>query len=70
MLILTRRVGEKLIIGEDVTVSILSVKGHQIRVGIEAPRDVQIHREEIYLRIQEERKNLNGAYSGRLSLHK
>jgi len=70
MLILTRRIGEKLIIGEDVTVSILSVKGHQIRVGIEAPRDVQIHREEVYLRIQEERKALNGTYSGRLSLHK
>ena len=77
MLILTRRIGEKLIIGEDVTISILSVKGHQIRIGIDAPRDVQIHREEVYLRILEERKTLegpkklNGAYSnGHFTMHK
>ncbi len=56
MLILTRRVGEKLIIGENVTVTILGVKGNQIRIGIDAPPEVQIHREEIYLRIMAERE--------------
>ena len=55
MLILTRRVGEKLVIGDDVIVTVLGVKGHQIRVGIEAPREVQVHREEIYQRILKER---------------
>ena len=56
MLILTRRIGEKLIIGENVTVSILAVKGNQIRVGIDAPLEVEVHREEIYQKIQSERK--------------
>lgn len=55
MLVLTRRVGEKLVIGDDVTVSVLGVKGNQIRVGIEAPLEVQVHREEIYQRILKER---------------
>jgi len=55
MLVLTRRVGEKLVIGDDVTVSVLGVKGNQIRVGIEAPLEVQVHREEIYRRILKER---------------
>lgn len=54
MLILTRKPGEKLIIGDDVELSVLSVKGNQVRIGIEAPKDVPVHREEIYLRIQNE----------------
>ena len=61
MLILTRRVGEKLIIGEDVTVTVLSVKGNQVRIGIDAPRDVSVNREEIYQRILKEKKALNGS---------
>ena len=55
MLILTRRIGEKLVIDENVIISILSAKGSQIPIGIEAPRDVQVHREEIYQRILRER---------------
>ncbi len=54
MLILTRRVGETLMIGDEVTVTILGVKGNQVRVGVNAPRDVAVHREEIYERIKRE----------------
>lgn len=54
MLILTRRVGETLMVGDDVTVTVLGVKGNQVRIGVNAPKDVSVHREEIYLRIQEE----------------
>lgn len=56
MLILTRRVGEKLVIGENVTITILGIKGNQIRIGIDAPAEVQVHREEIFQRILMERK--------------
>jgi len=52
MLVLTRRVGETLIVGNDVSVTILGVKGNQIRIGVNAPKDVTVHREEIYERIQ------------------
>ena len=54
MLILTRRVGETVMIGHDVTVTVLGVKGNQVRLGVNAPKDVAVHREEIYERIKRE----------------
>jgi len=61
MLILTRRVGESVMVGADVTVTVLGVKGNQVRVGINAPKSVAVHREEIYERIQREQARETGA---------
>ena len=63
MLILTRRVGESIMIGDDVTFTVLATRGNQIRLGITAPQNVSVHREEIYNRIQQERAS--GVYDER-----
>jgi carbon storage regulator len=64
MLILTRRVGETVMIGNDVTVTILGVKGNQVRVGINAPKNVAVHREEIYERIKREQQGDSNSHGG------
>ncbi len=61
MLILTRRVGESLIIGDDVVINILGVKGNQVRIGVDAPKEISVHREEIYDRIQAEKDQGNSS---------
>ena len=64
MLILTRRMGETLMIGEDVTVTVLGVKGNQVRLGVNAPRNVAVHREEIFERIKNEGEDAPEAFDG------
>ena len=59
MLILTRRVGETLMVGDEVTVTVLGVKGNQVRIGVNAPKEVAVHREEIYDRIKQEKMEGN-----------
>ena len=70
MLVLSRRIGENLIIGDDITVSILSIKGGQVRIGIEAPKDLSVHREEIYRRIQGKEKKTNGLHTPQYGMRK
>jgi len=60
MLILTRRVGETLMVGDDITITVLGVKGNQVRIGVNAPRTVAVHREEIYERIKHEQNQKDG----------
>ena len=69
MLILTRHLGESVMIGDEVTVTILGVRGNQVRVGINAPKHIAVHREEVYERIQAEKlENLSNVGGGKLSL--
>lgn len=59
MLILTRRINETLVIGEDVFLTVLGVKGNQVRIGIEAPQDIPVHREEIFVKLKAQQEGLN-----------
>ena len=63
MLILTRRAGETVMIGSDITITVLGVKGNQVRIGINAPKDIAVHREEIHERIQQENNTADNNHS-------
>ena len=60
MLVLSRRLGETLVIGDDVNITVLGISGHQVRLGIDAPKEISVHREEVYNRIKEEQAAKNG----------
>jgi carbon storage regulator len=66
MLILTRRVGETLVIGDNVRVTVLGVRGHQVRIGVDAPKEVAVHREEIYQRIKDEGNEIDEDSAGNI----
>lgn len=69
MLILTRRNGESLMVGDEVKITVLSIKGNQVRIGIDAPKEIAVHREEIYLRIQQEQAEQAAPESANQSTH-
>lgn len=63
MLILTRRLNETLVIGDDVLITVLGVKGNQIRIGISAPKEISVHRQEVYVKVKAARDESNAVYS-------
>ena len=67
MLILTRKLGERIAIGDDITVTLLEIKGKQVKIGIEAPSNISIHRQEIYEKIKSENLESSGVYADDLS---
>lgn len=67
MLILTRKLGERIAVGDDITITFLEIKGKQVKVGIEAPRSISVHRQEIYEKIRSENRESSGVYTDDLS---